>query len=74
MLPQWVLFGTSDSEYPKSTQREPKEKNPGRIREETVIRHKFLEVPPQLHEDSITFLDDLAVVGSRFVPMKFSVL
>ena len=34
---------------------------------ETVIHHRFWEVLSRLLEDPITFLDDLAVVGSRFV-------
>jgi hypothetical protein len=61
MLPQWVLVTTSDSEYPKRTQRVPKEKKPGRNREEPFIHHRFWEVPSQVPEESITFLDDPAI-------------
>jgi hypothetical protein len=63
----WVLVATSDSENPKRTQREESGEDPG----ETVIRHKFLEVLSLFFEDSITFLDDLVVIGSRFV-LSFS--
>jgi hypothetical protein len=67
MLPRWVLIATSDSEDPKRTQRGTKEDPSRRIRGETVIHDRFFEVLSRLHKDSITFLDYLAAVGSRFV-------
>jgi hypothetical protein len=62
---RFLLFAYPDSENPKRTQREGKEKESGFFRVEIRFYHPFIRRPSQLRLYPITFLKKRA--GPRYI-------